>query len=224
MNKYLLLLALTLSLFAQTPKSFAALGDIIYNDVDKFEKLKELASMQEFTTNIDSYIASANATKKIGLALDQEGASVDGEAYLKALRKLSTEHDAIIVNSRKRFKEAIADEDSETINGMITIGVIDPEDYKTELMHYYEEFNEDQNLSSLVPFYNKYVKAEKEEAVIKKSASPAQRDADEDEASLKRMRAKQQAEAEALERAVNEEKERAKKEVLDKQKKELGIE
>lgn len=223
MKKYLLLLALTLSLFAQTPKSFAALGDIIYNDVEKFEKLKEMASMQAFNATIDSYIASANATKKAGFAIDKEGASADGEAYLKALRKLSTEHDAIVVYSRKRFKEAIADEDSETINGMIMIGVIDPEDYKTELIHYYEEFNEDQNLSSIAPFYNKYVKTEKEET-LKKSASPAQRDADEDEASLKRMRAKQQAEAEALERAVNEEKERAKKEVLEKQKKELGIE
>jgi len=223
MKKYLLLLTMSLSLFAQTPKSFAALGDVIYNDVEKFEKLKEMASMQEFAADIDSYITSANTTKKMGFAIDKEGASGDGEAYLKALRSLSKEHDAIVVNSRKRFKEAIIDEDSETINGMVTIGVIDPVDYKTELLHYYEEFNEDQNLSSLTPFYNKYVNTLKKD-VNKAPLNAAQREARENEASVKRMRAKQQAEADALERSVKEEKEREKKEVLDKQKKELGLE
>ncbi|MGB6018386.1 MAG: hypothetical protein WBF77_02210 [Sulfurimonadaceae bacterium] len=228
MKKYLLLLTLSLSLFAQNPKSFAALGDVIYNDVAKFENLKEMASMQEFRTAIDAYIASANETKKMGFAMDAQNAedakdaSVDGKEYLKALRQLSTEHDAIIADSRTRFKEAMSDEDSETINGMLNCGVIDAEDYKDELVRYYEEFGEDQNLSSLDVMYAKHIENQKDDNSTTHSA--AQREVRENEALVKRMRATEKAKNDALEKSVKEETARQKKKVLNEQKKELGIE
>ncbi len=228
MKKYFVLLTLSLSLFAQNPKSFAALGDVIYNDVDKFENLKEMASMQEFRTAIDAYIALATETKKMGFTIDAKNAEdtkeapVDGTEYLKALRQLSTEHDAIIVNSRNRFKEAITDEDSETINGMVNISVIDLDDYKDELIHYYEEFGEDQNLSSLDVMYAKHIDSQKDDNSTALSA--AQQEARENEARIKRMRATEKAKNDALEKSVKEEKEREKKKVLNEQKKELGIE
>ena len=229
MKKYLILLTLSLSLFAQNPKSFAALGDVLYNDVDKFENLKEMASMQEFRMSIDAYIVSANETKKMGFAIDAKNAEdskdgpVDGTEYLKALRQLSTEHDAIIVNSRTRFKEAMGDEDSETINGMINCGVIDPDDYKDELVHYYEEFYEDQNLSTLEAMYADYTANLKKDDNATR-LSEAQREARENEEQIQRMRETNRLKQESLERSVQEEKEREKKKVLNEQKKELGIE
>ena len=227
MKKYLLLLTLSLSLFAQNPKSFAALGDVLYNDVDKFEKLKEMASMQEFRVSMENYISSAAKTKEMGFVIDTQKAEekkdtvVDAKEYLKALRDLSTEHDAIIVNSRTRFKEALNDEDGVTINGMIDYGVVDPENYKDELIHYYEEFGEDQNLSSLDSMYAEHINRFKENNTT--VVSNAQRVARENEASVKRMRAQGKAKSDALEKSVQEEKEREKKKVLNEQKKELGI-
>ncbi len=229
MKKYLLLLTLSLSLFAQNPKSFAALGDVIYNDVIKFENLKEMPSMQEYRNAIDAYIVSANETKKMGFAIDIENAkddkdtAVDGKEYLIALRKLSTEHDTIIDNSRTRFKEAMGDEDSETINGMINYGVIEIDDYKDELIRYYEEFGEDQNLSSLETMYADHIASlNKDDSASK--LSEAQREARINEERVQRMREKNRLNQEALARSVEEEKEREKQKVLNEHKKELGLE
>ena len=241
MKKYLLLLTLSLSLYAQNPKSFAALGDVLYNDVDKFENLKEMASMQEFRSSIDTYIALAAETKEMGFAIDIENAkddkdlAVDGKEYLIALRKLSTEHDTIIDNSRTRFEEAMGDEDSETINGMINHGVIEIDDYKDELIRYYEEFGEDQNLSSLETMYAGYLAKQKRETkatdvsdttAVKSvpSAPKAKTKVNQKNENIKkRMRAQDKAKTEAFERAVEEEKQEEKAKILEKQKKELGI-
>ncbi|MDA3945200.1 MAG: hypothetical protein PF439_00775 [Helicobacteraceae bacterium] len=223
MKKYLLLLTLSLSLFGQNPQSFAALGDVIYNDIDKFEKLKEMPTMQEFRTAIDSYITSAKETKKMGFAIDAKDTSVNGKLYLNALRKLSTEHDAIIGNSRTRFKEAIEDEDGETIIGMVNYGVINTDNYQDELIHYYEEFNEDQNLSSLKGMYTKYISSLKKDD-NSTAVTAAQKEILENKASIERMRAKDKAKSDALESSVKEEKDREKKKVLNEQKRELGIE
>jgi len=223
MKTYLLLLTMTLSLFAQNPKSFAALGDVIYDDIPKFEQLKKMPSMQEFTPEIDGYIALAKKAKKMGFAVDAKETSVNAKEYLKALRQLSTEHDAIIVNSRTRFQEAISDEDGATINAMVNNGVIKTEDYEAELIRYYEEFNEDQNLSSLEVMYNNYISTLKKDD-NRSSLSAAQKEARENQARIKRMREQNKAKIEALETSVQEEKVREKQKVLNEQKKELGIE
>lgn len=223
MKKYLLLLSMALSLFAQNPKSFAALGDVIYDDIEKFEKLKQIASMQEYVPAIDAYVAEASKAKKMGFAIDAEDSNVDPKNYLNALRQLSAEHDAIVVGSRTRFKEAINDEDGLTLNAMVASGVIKTDDYKEQLIRYYEEFGEDQNLSTIEPMYKQYA------ATLKKddnttALSAAQREARENEANIKRMREQNKAKAEALAASVKEEQEREKQRVLSEQKKALGIE
>ncbi|MEN8146946.1 MAG: hypothetical protein ABFR02_04930 [Campylobacterota bacterium] len=238
MKNFLLLLTLSVSLFAQNPKSYAALGDVIYDDAVKFEKLKVLPSMQEFTTAIESYIASVAQTKKMGFVIDKndpETVTVEAEAYLAELRKLSIEHDAIVDSSRKRFTEAMNDEDSETVNAMISIGVIEPDDYKTELMHYYGEFGEDHNLSTLDKMYASHLGKQKGDTKATKvsgttgaksaAAAPKVKTKvnQKDEEIKKRMRAQDKAKTEALERAVEEEKQEEKAKILEKQKKELGI-
>lgn len=223
MKKYLLLLTMTLSLFAQNPKSFAALGDVIYDDIPKFEQLKQMPSMQDFTSEIDNYIASAKQTKKMGFAVDAKENSINAKEYLKALRQLSTEHDTIIVNSRTRFQEALKDEDGATVNAMVNYGVIKTEDYESELIRYYEEFSEDQNLSSLEAMYNDYLSTLKKDD-NSSALSAAQKEALENEARIKRMRELNKAKTDALESSVQEEKIREKQKVLNEQKKELGIE
>jgi hypothetical protein len=221
MKHILLLLTISLTLFAQNPRSFAALGDVIYDDVATFEKLKTLPSMQEFSRDIDSYSSEAKKTKEMGFLIDAKDKSVDAKSYLAALRKLSEKHDMIMENSTKRFKEALHDEDGETINAMVEYGVIDTEDYDKELINYYEEFNEDQNLSSLNGFYTKYLTSLVKEKKVE--LTEAQREQLANEANIKRMRAKNEAKDAKLAKSVKEEQDREKKKVLDEQKKELGI-
>ena len=221
MKHLLLLITFTLSLFAQNPNSFSALGDVIYNDIEKFEKLKALPSMKEYEENIENYITAAKQTKKIGFGVDAKEEGVNAKEYLKALRELSAKHDAIIVTSRKRFSEAINDEDSETVNLMLTYGVIDPENYKTELIAYYEEFGEDHNLSAITPLYDEHLKSIKKDDNVTKM-SDEQREAIENEARLKRLRARMKAKEESLEKSVKEEQEREKQKVLSTHKESLA--
>jgi len=221
MKQFLLLLTITLTLFAQNPKSFSALGDVIYNDVVPFQKLKQLASMQEFAEAIDIYSAEAKEAKEMGLLVDSKDKSINAKSYLATLRKLSVQHDTILENSTKRFKEAMVDEDGLTINAMVDYGVIDTEDYEKELINYYEEFNEDQNLSSLSTMYLEYLST-----LVKDKGttlSEAQREQLANEANVKRMRAKTEAKDAAFEKSVKDEQTREKKKVLNAQKKELGI-
>jgi len=221
MKKYLLLLTFTLTLFAQNPKSFSALGDVIYDDVDKFKNLKSLASMQDSQASIDAYIASAETAKQMGFAVDAKEKSVDGKSYLSVLRKLSIERDAIVLSSRDRFKEAMSDEDGLTINGMVGFGVINAENYKTELIRYYETFAEDQNLSNIEPLYLRHLATFKKDNNT--SLSQEEVEARENEARILRMRAKSKAKEDALARSVEEQQKRDKKNVLNEQKKALGL-
>lgn len=221
MKKYLFTLIFSVVLYAENPVSFAALGDIVYNDTAKFEQLKELASMRDYIPLIDTYIEAAENNKTMGFAVDAKKPSVNAKAYLNQLRALSTEHDTIISGARERFEEAIQDEDGETVTAMISIGIIDPQAYNNQLIQYYEEFSEEQNLTVIEPFYRAYERTLTDD---ENSTQSVDAEALRKEALLKRMRATEKARSEALERSVTEEKEREKKKVMNEQKKELGME
>lgn len=216
-------LLLSLSLFGQNPAAFAGLGDVIYNDIGMFEELGKLDAMHDDRAAIEAYIESAKANKEIGFALDAKNEPAASERYLKELRRLSAEHDTIMTNARDRFNEAIADEDATTITGMISIGAIDPKQYKGELIHYYEEFSEEQNLSVIEPLYIEYQRTLPLEQNATKGNAVSY-EALKKEELLKRMRAQQKAKSEAVERTVREEEAREKEKVMEKQKKELGVE
>ena len=221
MKKLILLLLLTLTLFAQNPKIFSALGDVIYDDVAIFKKIKNYPSMHKYRKDIDAYIISAKKTKKIGLAIDAKEEGVDSKSYLKMLRELSKKHDGITVHINQCFKDAMAAEDSESINTLIIDGVIDPKDYKNELITYYEEYGEDDNLSSLSDMYAEHLKSMNLKKHV--NVSQSEEEARENAKRIERMRAKTMQKEEALNQSVLEEKNREKQKVLSAQKKELGI-
>jgi len=220
MKKYLFSLIFSVVLYAENPVSFSALGDVVYNDIAKFEQLKALASMRDYIPLIDRYIEAAEKSKTMGFAVDTKKPSVTAKAYLDELRTLSTEHDTIVSGARERFEEAIQDEDGETVSAMITIGIIDPQVYSTQLIQYYEEFSEEQNLTVIEPLYRDY---EHTLTVDQNRSKSDNTEISSKEALLKRMRATEKARSEALERSVSEEREREKQKVMNEQKKELGI-
>ena len=221
MNKYLFSLIFSLALYAQNPVAFSALGDVVYNDIAKFEQLKELSSMRDYIPVVDDYIEAAKKSKTMGFAVDAKDQSITAKAYLNMLRVLSAEHDSIMSGARERFEEAMQDEDGETVTAMIKIGIIDPQVYNSQLVQYYEEYAEEQNLSVIEPLYREYERRLADDQNRSKSFNT---EALKKEELLKRMRATEKARSEALERSVSEESEREKRKVMNDQKKELGIE
>ncbi len=221
MKKFLLTLLISVSLYAQNPVIYAALGDVIYNDVDKFGKLADLAAMHDYKPTIEDYLKSVENSKKTGFAVDRNETTSDAKAYLKELRLLSTKHDTIVLNAHKRFEEAMQDEDSETITNMIKIGIVSPEEYKNQLVQYYEDYAEDQNLSIIEPMYKEYKFNLANEENASKSGNA---EAAKNEEVVNRMRASDKASKAALKRSVKEECEREKQNVMQEQKKALGVE
>jgi len=219
MKKLLLTLLISVPMYAQNPVIFAALGDVIYNDADKFGQLADLTIMHDYKPVIDDYLESVEKSKKMGFAVDSNDTAIDAKGYLKELRLLSTKHDAIVLNAQKRFEEAMQDEDSETITNMIKIGIVNPQEYKNQLIQYYEDYAEDQNLSIIEPMYKEYKLACEENA-----SKPGNAEAAKNEEVINRMRATDKASKEALTRSVKEECEREKQSVMQEQKKALGVE
>jgi len=221
MKKYILLLLTALTLFAENPKSFAALGDVIYDNIETFKELKSLSVMASYNKEIETYIKEAKRVKKMGFALDAKEEGVIAKEYLDALRALSARHDKVIQFSRSSFKEAIEKEDTTTVNYMIVNGVIDPTNYRSELLNFYEEFGEDNNLSGIKEIHEAYVKATQNDSNATRE-SQASRDAREKRESIERFEATLKAKNKALEDSVAEEKKREKEKVLATQKEELG--
>ncbi len=222
MKKYLFLFFTTLLLFAENPNSFAALGDVIFDNVDTFEKLESLPVMAPYYKETSAYIREAKRVKKMGFALDAKEDGVVPKEYLAALRKLSAQHDKVIQLSRNTFKEAIENEDTTTVNYMVVNGIIDPENYRSELINFYEEFGEDNNLSGIELMYEVYVEATTDDSNVTRE-SQAAREAREKRENIKRFEATLKARDKALEESVAEEKTREKEKVLATQKEELGL-
>ena len=224
MKKCFFSLFLSLSLYAQNPTAFAALGDVIYNDVAKFEQLGKLEAMRDYRAMIDDYVKTADKCKKMGFdidTVDTADKTAVSKNYLKELRALSIDHDAILLKARERFEEALQDEEGETLTGMIALGAVNPEDYKSQLIQYYEEYGEEQNLSVIEPLYRAH------EANLASESNTTKAESYETSRSrelIERMRATEKAKKESLERAVEEEKMRGKEKVMQEQKKELGLE
>jgi len=223
MKLLFILLTLSLALWAKNPLSFATLGDVVYNDAKKFDEIKELEAMHDIRVAINNYIKLANDTKKLGFSVDNKEKGVDAKGYLKRLRTLSAEHDVIITQVRKRFSEAMSDEDSHTVNTMVEHGVIDPVNYEKELVTYYEEYREDYNLSALKSIYEQYLINTKSTQKVDSESSETRNQRSND-AALERARAQRKLKQENLEREVQEEQTREKKRVLREQKEALGIE
>ena len=218
-----LLLTLSLALWAKNPLSFATLGDVVYNDAKKFEEIKELEAMHDIRIAISNYVKLANDTKKLGFSVDNKDKGANAKSYLKSLRKLSAAHDVIDIKVQKRFNEAINDEDSHTVNAMVQYGVIDSVNYEKQLITYYEEFNEDYNLSALKGIYEQHLINTKSTQKVNSESSET-RDQRSNTAALERARANRKLKQENLEREVQEEQDREKKRVLREQKEALGIE
>ncbi|SFV51246.1 hypothetical protein MNB_SM-7-888 [hydrothermal vent metagenome] len=69
-NIFLYFLLLSTLLFAQNPIVYAALGDVIYNNVDNIEKLKNIDEYKIYDEKIDKYVADVKKAKEEGFAVE----------------------------------------------------------------------------------------------------------------------------------------------------------
>lgn len=219
MRKLILISLFTTLLFSQNPNVYSALGDVIYNNVDKIEKLEDIKEFSLYTKKIEQYVQKVKTTKEVGYKIEKGDKNFDKKVYLSNLRALSKDNDFFHRTAKKFYDSSIQNENSQLFSQMINSGLIDTQEHKQEIIDYYFMHQEDINASGLIESYldeDAKLRARKE-AELKKIKSKKQRELEK----IERIRAKDKKEQEALERKLQKELDKKKQEVLEEQKREL---
>lgn len=176
MLRLLLIITVTIFVWADTPKLYSSLGDRIYDDMESISRLGDIKVMSKYDESIARYIGNCKMARKHGLALDIE--SPDPKAvkrYLEELRALDRERTFFIQTSNRLLLKAIEQDDLESYSELIKSGLIDIDSdsvidyylrYRSEnclvevedLMRYKDELKkrEDQEAESRQTLYKSY--------------------------------------------------------------------
>jgi len=201
------------------PKVYAALGDVLYNNLPKIEKLKDIKTFDPFLSEINRYARDLLKLKKQGFAIEHGDKSIDKKQYLNKLREFSKKNDAFVSSARSSFKSSLENEDSETFEKIINTGLIDTTRNKEQIIDYYFAHQEDVNASGVIQSYldaDAKLRA-KREAKRKYYKSKKQLEAQK----IKRIRENDKLKQAALEKKLDEEVIKKKKQIRQEQKKEL---
>ena len=213
-----LLLAQDINL-QKNPRVYAALGNVLYNNLPEIEKLKEIDTFSQYTSEINRYIRDLSKLKKKGFAIEAGNVTIDKKAYLNKLREFSKKNDYFVSLARNSFKKSLSDQDSKTFEKIINTGLIDTQRNKEKIIDYYFEHQEDINASGVIQSYldedaKLRAKREKKRRYYK---TKKQLEAEK----IKRIRANDKRKQEELEKKLDAEVTKKKKEIRAEQKKEL---
>ncbi|WP_428738346.1 hypothetical protein [Sulfurimonas sp.] len=205
-------------LFAKNPSVYAALGDVIYNNVDGIENLQNIDQFSVFKQKIQDYVAKVKTTKEQGFEIES-GKTENKKEYLNSLRDLSKENDFFVRTANKFYNSSLRYENSTLFTQMVNSGLVDTKDKKQEIIDYYFAHTEDINTTGVIQEFldeDAALKAQKE-AELKNRKSKKERDLER----IKQIREKDQQEQEALENKLQKELEEKKKQLRKEQKIEL---
>jgi hypothetical protein len=220
MLKLLLITIFTTILFATNPRPYAALGDVIYNNVDKIAALSYFDAYSLYAKEIDSYVEEVKETKVEGFKLEMGDASISKKEYLDRLRKLSKTNDYFLRSIRSNYKTSMKNNNFALFSLIINSGLINTKSKKDEIIDYYFLHQEDINATGVIDnFLNDDAKLRaRKEAQRRMRKTKKQLE----EEKIKRIRAKDKASREKLEKKLQEDLEKKKLEIRETQKKELS--
>jgi len=218
----ILLISITLTfLSANNPKPYSVLGDIIYNNVEKINSLKNLKSYSLDSDKITKYVLDVNDTKTMGFDLEKNKNNVSKREYLLRLRTLSKKNDYFIRGAKNKYKNSMSTNNYILFSEIINCGIIDTKNNKNEIIDYYYKHQEDINESGVV-----------EQFLVEDAKLKALKDAEKKRYKTKKMlakekinrlRAKDIREQKELEKRLQIELEQKKIKVREEQKRELAI-
>lgn len=221
MKKIVTILTLLSTLiFAElNPKVYAALGDVIYNNIPKIEKLKEIKIYENQVADIDMYAKQVAELKEEGFAIERGDKSIDKKVYLNKLRELSKLNDHYVRSAKTNFRNAVKTEDNDTFEKIINTGLIDTQRNKDKIINYYFAHQEDVNASGVIQGYldeDAKLRAQRE---AKRKYYKTKKQLEEEK--IKRIRKRDQEEQAKLEKRLEEEVIKKKEEIIKEQKSEL---
>ncbi|QOP45009.1 hypothetical protein [Sulfurimonas paralvinellae] len=218
-NFFLAALLFSTILFAQNPIAFAALGDVIYNNVDKIAKLKNIDEYKIYDKKIEKYVSDVKNAKKEGFALENGSTAVTRKAYLNKLRNLAKTNDFFVHSVESSYEAAKKNQNSRLYSQIINTGLLDTNERKKEIIDYYFAHQEDMNVTGLIQSYldeDAKLRAKKE-AQQKRIKSKKEREAER----IREIRENDRRQQELLEKKLQKELEEKKLEIREYQKEEL---
>ena len=127
----------------KVPNIYAALGNVIYKNIDNIVKLKELDAFKSFSEKINSYSASVKKSKAVGFDIESGNKNVDEATYLETLRVLSKENDYFVRSVKSTYKLSMQKQDSKLFLQTVNSGLLDTDKYRDQIIEYYFAHSED---------------------------------------------------------------------------------
>jgi hypothetical protein len=220
MRNFFLILLFSTLLFAQNPRAFAALGDVIFNNADKIEKLKDIDEYKIYDKKIDKYVADVKKAKKDGFALVNGSKNITKLEYLNELRKLAKTNDFFVRSVDAFYESSKKEQNSRLFSQIINSGLFDTKEHKKEIINYYFAHQEDMNTTGVIQSYldeDAKLRA-KREAQQRRIKSKKEREAER----IRRIREEDKRQKERLEKRLQEELQKKKEEIREYQKEELS--
>lgn len=128
---------MTTFLSAHNPNPYAALGDVIYDNVSNIESLKQIDSYRLYADDIDKYVSEVDEAKIQGYELEKAATSKTKNEYLNRLRTLSKTNDYFLRSINKQYKESMKKDDYKLFLQIINSGLINTQKKKKEIINYY---------------------------------------------------------------------------------------
>jgi len=220
MKRLFILLFFSSLLFAETPAVYAPLGDVVYNNIEKIEKLKNIDGYAK-SDKIDEYVTMVNKAKEDGFAIELGKKNIGKKAYLNKLRKLAKTNDFYIREVYRTYKNAIIVEDSYLVSKMINSGLMDTDKFKDEIINYYFKHMDTMKTDGVVQRYlDEDAKLrEKQKKSPKIRRGPTKEELQ--KAKIERLRKKDKLKQEAIKKSLEEEVIQEKLKIREEQLKEL---
>jgi hypothetical protein len=221
MIKTILIISLLATLLmAKNPVAYAALGDIIYNNVEKIEKLKAIDAYKLYIKDISEYVDNVHKTKESGFLIDSPDSILSKQEYLVSLRKLSKKNDYFVRSVNINYITAMREENHVLFSQLINSGLIDTQTNKQEIIDYYFNHSDDIDPTGVIQVYldeDAKLKA-KREALAKRYKTKQMLEKEK----IERIRKNDKIKQEELEKELQEEVRKKKVEIREYQKSELS--
>lgn len=203
----------------KNPQVYSALGDVIYDNVQKIKKLKNIPQFSQFEDKIDVYVKEVNKAKEIAYAIEAGDKTKDKKVYLEKLRELSKTNDFFQRTTTSLFESSISKQDNELFLNTLNSELIDTKKHKDKIMEYYFAHSDDINATGIIQEYLDEDKMFMKEKETTKKAALSKKQIQ--EAKIKRIREKDKAKQESIQKALEEELIKKKKEIRKEQVEEL---
>ncbi len=216
---FYIVLFFSLNLFASNPQVYAALGDTIYNNAPKIEKLKDIEKFKIIKLDVEKYVSMVKLIKEYGFAVEKKDKRYNQKEYLQHLRKLSKKNDFFVKFAKNNFKLSIDNEDSKTFEKIINTGLIDTKRNKDKIMQYYFAHQNEVDPKGVIQAFLDQDAKLREKQMQSKKQSKSKKELEAER--IRYIRENDKRKHEALQRKLLEEVNRKKLEIRQEQKKEL---